>query len=227
MKRTLVLAAMLVGLFSVAPQAITAPEPSEVPITWEFGFDFTAPQPITVILPGQKTPTTFWYMLYTVTNMNRDLNTGRGADHNFIPEFTMFTDNGQVALSDRRLAAGVFEAIRKRHNNPLLKEHAEIGGTLKYGRDNAKDGVAIWPDFSNKTGSFDVFVGGLSGETDELKLPRPVTVTELDANGVETPSVKYKIILHKALRLNFKVKGEMGSRLYTTTKFQSKNWVLR
>jgi len=227
MKRILVSTALLVGLAAIIPQAMTAPEPFEVPTTWELTFDFSPPQPITVTLPGKKKPVTFWYMLYSVTNMTRNPETGRGTDQNFIPEFVLYTNTGQTAVSNRRLPNGVFDAIKKRHNNPLLKDHTEIIGKLLYGKDNAKDGVAIWPDFDAKTGSFDVFVGGLSGETAELKLPRPVTVTETDVNGIETTEVKYKIILHKSLQLGFSVKGETGNRTYAKAKPTGKKWVLR
>jgi len=227
MKRILMSTALLVGLVAVLPQAMTAPEPFEVPTTWELQFDFRAPQPITVILPGRKKPTTFWYMLYSVTNLSRNPETGRGSDQDFIPEFVMYTDTGQTVVSNRRLPAGVFTSIRKRHNNPLLKGHTEIIGKLLYGKDNAKDGVAIWPDFDPKAGLIDVFVGGLSGETAEIKLPRPVTVTKIDTNGIETTEVTYKVILHKSLRLNFSVKGETKNRSYAKTKFIAKKWVLR
>ena len=166
-------------------------------------------------------------MLYSVTNLTRNIETGRGADQNFIPEFVLYTDTGETAVSNRRLPNGLFAAIKKRHSNPLLKDHTQIIGKLLYGKDNTKDGVAIWPDFDAKTGSLDVFVAGLSGETAELKLPRPVTVTETDANGIETTAVKYKIILHKSLQLGFSVKGETGSRKYAKAKSTGKKWVLR
>ena len=162
-----------------------------------------------------------------MTNLTRNPETGRGADQDFIPEFVMYTDTGQAVVSNRRLPTGVHTTIKKRHNNPLLKVHTEIIGKLLYGKDNTKDGVAVWPDFDPKAGSVDIFVGGLSGETAELKLPRPVTVTEVDANGIEKTAVKYKIILHKSLQLRFSVKGENGNRTYAKAKFVARKWVLR
>ncbi len=227
MKRILVCTALLIGMTAILPQAMTAPEPYEVPTTWELKFTSQAPMPITVMLPGRKTPTTFWYMLYTVTNMTRNPQTGQGTDQDLIPEFIMYTDLGESFVANRRLPSGVYNAIKKRHNNPLLKGHTDIIGKILYGRDNAKDGVAIWPDFDYKTGTFDVFVGGLSGETAELKLPRPIIVTEADANGIETKVEKTKIILHKSLRLSYSVKGQTTSRTYSTTKLTGKKWVLR
>ena len=121
MKRILVSAALLVGLVAVLPQAMTAPEPFEVPTTWELEFEFRAPQPITVTLPGRKKPSTFWYMLYSVTNLTRNLETGRGADQDFIPEFIMYTDTGQATLSDRRLSAGVFTVQARCRLLPVLR----------------------------------------------------------------------------------------------------------
>ena len=227
MKRLLMLTGLLVGMVAISPRAMTAPEPYEVPTTWELEFDFRDPQPIAVLLPGRKKPAVFWYMLYSVTNLTRDPETGRGSDRDFIPEFIMYTDTGQSAVSNRRLPTGAFSAIKKRLNNPLLKDHTQIIGKLLYGKDNARDGVAIWSDFDSKAGSVDVFVGGLSGETAELKLPRPVTVTEIDANGVEKTEVKYKVILHKSLRLRFGIKGKTGNRIYAKAKLASRKWVLR
>jgi hypothetical protein len=227
MKRILVCAALLIGLASLLPQAMTAPEPYEVPTTWELKFESQTPMPITVMLPGKKTPTTFWYMLYTVTNMTRDPDTRLGADQDFIPEFVLYTDTGKASMANRRLPHGVYNAIKKRHNNPLLKGHTDIMGKILYGRDNAKDGVAIWPDIGYKTSKIDVFVGGLSGETAELKLPKPVTVKEADANGIVTEVKKDKVILHKSLRLGFTIKGQTGTTAYSRAKPAGKKWVLR
>ena len=72
MKRILVSTSLLVALGAISPRAMTAPEPYDVPTTWELTFDFQPPQPITITLPGQKKPSTFWYMRYTVTNLSRN-----------------------------------------------------------------------------------------------------------------------------------------------------------
>lgn len=227
MKRILVFAAMLTALIALLPQAMTAPEPYRVPTTWELDFEFEAPQPISLLLPGQKKPTTFWYMLYSVKNLTRNPKTGVGVDQNFTPEFIMHTDTGQTVIANRRIVDRVFAAIKKRHNNPLLKRHTDMIGKILYGRDNAKDGVAIWPDFNAKTGKMDIFVGGLSGETAEMELPRPVTVTKTSVDGVVTTEVQTKVILHKSRQLTFSVKGLTGTTAYSKTKLLAKKWVLR
>jgi len=228
MKRILVATGLVTGLLVAAlPPAMTAPKPFEAPVSWELKFEYEAPQPIKVLLPKQKKPKTYWYMLYSVTNLTRDPATGRGADQGFIPEFTMYTDTGKSIIANRQPRSAIVSAIRKRHNLPLLKSHIQIMGKLLYGRDNAKKGVAIWPDFDPAAGSFDIFVGGLSGETAEITLPRPITVIETDANGVAKAVIKNKVILHKAMQLNYTVKGETEVRIYSKAKFNFKKWVLR
>ena len=62
----------LAALVVVVSPALTAPEPSEVPIRWELEAQFPqAPQPIRVRMPGRKEMQTFWYMRYLVTNRRR------------------------------------------------------------------------------------------------------------------------------------------------------------
>lgn len=226
-KSFMVLAAATVLGFAWMQTAIAAPQPFDVPVKWELQFDFQAPRAIQVVLPGETQPKTFWYMLYTVTNQSVDIQTGRGTEQDFIPEFVLYTDTGKVSYSGKKVSSAVFDEIKKRYNNPLLQNRTNITGKILFGRDNAKDGVAIWPDFDPKSGAFDIFVGGLSGETSELKLPKPITVTEIDAFGKKQTVTKDKIILSKMLKLNFTVKGEAAARIVTPAKLKSKQWVIR
>ncbi len=88
-------AALLIGL-AVAWVAVAhsepAPRPSIVSATWELQFKYQAPKQLTLTLPGRKKPRTFWYMLFTVKNRS-------GADQNFVPEFDLYTDTGEVLPS--------------------------------------------------------------------------------------------------------------------------------
>lgn len=228
MKKILAIVATFVVVGIIGAQlAITAPEPSAIPIKWELDFEYQVPQPIEVIIPGESKPKLFWYMLYKVTNRTVDQMTGRGTEQDFIPEFVMYTETGQMLYSGQRISSAVFDAIKQRHNNPLLQNQADITGRILFGEDNAKDGVAIWPDFDPKAGSFEVFVSGLSGETAEVKLPRPITVTETDAFGESRTVTKDKVILSKTLQASFTVQGETQSRMYTKAKARGKKWVLR
>lgn len=228
MKRTITVTVLSAALLAAAaPHAMTAPEPFEVAIKWELEFEYEAPLPIQVTLPGEKKPRVFWYMLYTVTNRTRDDETGRGTDRDFIPGFVVYTETGQATNANWRVSSTVFQAVKKRHNRPLLKNHANITGKILFGKDNAKDGAIIWADFDPDAGSFDVFISGLSGETAELKLPAPITVTEIDAFGKAKTVKTDKIVLSKTLQLNYTVKGQAEDRIFTTATFNYKRWVMR
>jgi hypothetical protein len=221
MKRTAVatiLAAVTLGLIGSA--AKTAPKPSEVAIRWELEIRFENPQAIEVLLPGEDETQRFWYIRYTVTNQT-------GEDRIFVPEFEMFTDTGQILRAGEHVPKSVFKDIKKLYNEPLLKDTTAMTGKLLQDEDNAKDGVAIWPQFDPKAGAFDIFLGGLSGETAEVQLPRPVKVTELDVDGKKRTVTKTKVILSKTLQLTYTLPGEESARTRTKPKLLKKNWVMR
>ncbi len=204
----------------LAALAGAAPKPSEVSLSWQLDIEFQDPQPVRVMLPGKEMPQTFWYMLYTVTNRN-------DTDQNFIPQFVLYTDTGQVLRAGRKIPTAVFDKIKQIHNDPLLKGMAGITGKLLQGADNAKSGVAIWSDIDPVAGAFDIFVGGLSGETVEVKLPKAVKVTEMGPDGKMHTVTKKSIRLAKTLQLRYKLPGEAVSRKFSTTKLAEKKWTMR
>ncbi|KPK85764.1 MAG: hypothetical protein AMJ81_02835 [Phycisphaerae bacterium SM23_33] len=207
--------AMAVGAHSDPP-----PKPSAVPVSWELEFEYQDICSITLVLPGQKQPKTFWYVLYTITNRT-------GADQVFVPDFVLYTDTGQVLRSGQGVPTGVFEAVEKRHNNPLLMDLGRITGRILQGEDNAKDGVAMWPNFDPAARKFDVFIGGLSGERAKVKLPSPIEVTEEDENGKPKKVTKTEITLLKTLRLSYAIPGEAAARPRTVPAPLKKEWVMR
>ena len=216
-------AAMLLvagAMILAASPAWTAPKPSEVPINWEFDIHLEDPVPIELTLPGEAASSRFWYVLYAVTNQT-------GKDRIFVPEFVLYTDTGQILREGQKVPTAVFKAIKKRYNDPLLKDRTAMTGKLLQGEDNAKSGVAIWPRFDPKSGAFDIFLGGLSGETAEVQLPTPIKVTEIDARGRKTEVVKNKVILSKTLQLTYSVPGEEAARPRARTKLRKKQWVMR
>lgn len=186
-----------------------APQPSIVPVTWELEFKYQDPRPINVKLADGSTKT-FWYMTYTVTNRS-------GADRIFVPEFTMFTDTGKLSKAGAGVPAAVFDAVVKQTNNPLLVDQATITGKILQGEDNAKDGVAIWPDIDQEARAFDVFVGGLSGEKAKVKLPA----------GSQPTSGPAEVTLTKALQLKYALSSEPAARDRNGPKLLEKNWVMR
>ncbi len=211
-----------VATISIATQSSSAPPPvpSEVSSSWELEFDFDAPVPVTLTVPGEKKPRTFWYMQYRVANRT-------GEDQIFVPEFVLYTDKGEVIPAGRSAPIAVFNAIKKMHNNPLLKDFSAITGKLLQGEDNAKEGLAIWPDFDNKVGTVDIFIGGLSGETAEIKLPRPITVTETDANGKAVEVEKDTILLSKTLQVTYRIPATADGRGGKPAQEIGREWIMR
>ena len=221
MKRLAVIATIVLTIGAIlVDTARTAPKPSEVSNAWQLDIDYKAPQPIMIQVPGEAKPRLFWFMQYTVTNHT-------GQDQIFVPEFTLFTDTAQVIKAGQRVPAGVFDKIKSLYNNPLLNDVSTITGKILQGDDNAKDGVAIWSDFDPKATSFDVFVGGLSGETAQITLPQPMEVTEVDSDGKKVTKTVEKVVLSKTLDLSYTVNGDPDNRAKNKAGLTAKNWVMR
>jgi len=212
--------AFAIAVAMSAGTALTVPKPAEIPRHWQIDATFGELLPIQVKLPSESLPRTFWYIRYKVTN-----NTGQ--DRVFIPEFILYTDTGQVIRAGEKVPAEVFHAIKELYGDPLLLDAASVAGKLLQGADNAKEGVAVWTDFDPQAASFDVFVSGLSGETMELELPRPVRTVETDAFGNRIEVVKTKILLAKTLQRHYVVPGEASTRATMGVKFTDEEWVMR
>lgn len=211
---------MLLGV-CFAPLATAAPpKPEAIPYAWQLKFDPEAPRALAVRVPGADKPQTFWYMIYTVTNTT-------GQDQIFIPEFLLYTNTGQVLPSDRGVPSNVFRKIQSLHNDPLLQTTTGVTGKILQGRDNAKRGVAIWPDFDKDAGQFDVFVGGLSGETQTLKLPVPVKAVVTDLDGKAKEQLIKEVILSKTLMLRYGTRGDKIARPGQQARQIFQTWVMR
>lgn len=158
------------------------PKPALYPTSWELDFQSGMPQRVVIDLPGRG-PQAFWYISYTVTN-----NTDR--EQLFLPRFEMLANDGSVIRSDRAVPAVVFDTIKQREKKQFLEPFHQIAGTLRIGEDQARDGVAIWPEPPGKMGRFSIFVEGLSGETATVRLG------------------DRDVILRKQLQLNYHVRGD-------------------
>jgi len=201
-------------------QAQTAPRPALIPMSWEVGIKVERPQPIMVRLIGQAKPKLFWYMRFTLTNSSKK------EIENFNPSFDLYTSTGQILVSGDNVPLEVFTAIKKHHNDPLLVRDAN--GRLLRGADNAKNGVAIWPDFDPKAGRFDIFASGLSGETAVVKLPKAITVQKPNPVTKVMEDVKVnERELSKTLRISCVVPGEAASRIRAHVKMVSQTWIMR
>ena len=216
--RWIIAAGAVVGL--AAAWAVCAPEPKLVTTDWQLDGRFETPQRIQLAVDGAPTPRTFWYVLYTVTNKTGD-------DRTFVPCFTLYTDTGQVLSDSKGVPTAVFEAIQIRHNNPLLTGVADMTGLLLQGRDNAKDGVAIFGDIEPGARAFDLFDGGLSGEAAELRLPVPVMLKRTDSEGRVRKVRDDRIVLHKTLQMTYKLPGEPAARAAGRVIPDGRCWVMR
>ncbi|MCY2926721.1 MAG: hypothetical protein NT031_15040 [Planctomycetota bacterium] len=210
--------------------AMTAPKPSAIPLAWEVEFDSIEPRAIMVQPEGESKPRLFWYLKYTVTNHYHDKE-GKTQDLLCTPSFTLYTDTGQVIKANMAVPDAVYQQIVKIENDPLMLSPNGMAGKeskLLYGADNAKTSVAILPDFDPAAGQFDIFVGGLSGESRTVTLQQPVTETAKDfITGQPVTTTVDKIVLVKTLQLTYSVPGEAAARKHTAPTLVEKKWVMR
>lgn len=210
-------------------RALAVPLPSEVPASWELRFRFVDPERITVKLPAESEPRTFWYMLYTVENES-------GQTVQFMPSFELVTETRQVVPAQIGVHPAVYNAIKRRHRKtyPFLTEPVRMLGPMLHGEDHARDSVAIWPQFDAAASSFAVYVGGLSGET--TRIPNPlfdpekpeVALQKLpDGSSLEKVVNPKQFTLQKTLVLDYALPGTRATRMYAKPKRQPHHWTMR
>lgn len=205
MRRFLSLAVVALAFVALAPAASRAdfPKPSPYPTSWELTFDHGKPTRVVVQDPATNAPRAYWYLPYQVTN-----NTGN--EQPFLPAFELVTEDGRVIRNDINIPRVVFDTIKRREGRQYLEPAAMIAGTLRIGPDEAKDGVAIWPEPSPEMGHFSIYVSGLSGEIATVK----------------TATTK-PVILHKTLQLNYFVRGDEVYPGEDEVNENPKQWVMR
>jgi hypothetical protein len=191
-----------------------------VPESWQLDIEYEAPRMIELNLPGFSGTQRFWYMIYTVSNPTDE-------DRIFIPEFVLYTESGELHRAGQHVPRSAFERIKQLYNNPLLKNQTAMTGKLLQGEDNAKTGIAIWRDFDPKAGAFDIFIGGLSGETEVVELPVPIRMTEVDIRGNVQEVTRDEIVLARTLRLRYNVPGEAAGRGRVVPRLTRREWVMR
>lgn len=199
---TVLVALLLMSLSTSAPAA--APEPNIVPSSWELDFKHNKPRVISVRVPGEDGLQHFWYMTYTVTNVT-------GEDQYFVPEFTLVTDAGDILQGNRQIPPQVVKAIQNRENNPLLERPTDTIGRLLQGRDNARDGMAIWRMPDHNVRHVRIFIAGLSGEI----------------HTIEDPETGEEITLRKTLMLEYELPGSGEHMRRKEFRNEETDWVVR
>jgi hypothetical protein len=203
----------------------TGPEPSPQPISWELGFRFLDPQRIEVQLPGRSTPEVYWYMVYTVTNHGE-------RSRSFFPTFQLVTSDLRVIDTDMGISALVFSAIQQRHRqtHKYLVHPTQAIGELRRGDDYALESVAIWRDVELNTGSFCIYVAGLSGETRfvanrayDPDLPETV----INPDGRERAVNPKHFALRKTLEIRYNLPGSPAARSVADPERVGTRWLMR
>jgi hypothetical protein len=194
MKRAPFVGILLLGLVAISAQRSSAefPKPSPYPIAWELKLEYDQPRRVVVDVPGSSLPKAYWYVTYTVTNETDQ-------EQLFLPVFEMLTREGRVIRSDQNIPKVVFDRIKRREGKQFLEPWTTIGGEIRIGEDEARDGVAIWEEPDPRMGSFSIFASGFSGE---IATPKDATGQALkDSDGKP-------ILLRKTLQLDFEIPGD-------------------
>jgi len=186
------------------------------PRAWELELSFHDPQRIVVHHPGDREPTTYWYLLYRVTNR-----TDRDVD--FHPTFELVTDSMHSSIGGERISTTVFEAIRARHHAqyPFLVQPSRVSGKLLQGDDNGISSTAIFRQFDPTSNRFAIYVGGLSGEV--TRIPNPA----FEAAEPETEANPPFFFLRKTLAIRYTLPGDETSRGVARPTRVGREWVMR
>jgi hypothetical protein len=185
------------------------PEPRLYPGNGRFDFelDFKHGMPKRVVVGTDA----YWYLTYTVTNNTQ-------YEQTFRPDFQMLDADGKVIKSDHDIPPEVFIKIKAVEGNRLLQPLSEVAGVLHRGADQAKDGVAVWPEPMARMASFKIFVGGLSGEYVILKDDDDKPMTGPDGNP---------IMLRKTLELDYQIYGDEVYPGRDEVHEKGQKWIMR
>ena len=166
MKSSVLYTALAVGIVLLVSAAWAEVEPKVGSTKWQLDFEFHDPQRISVRLPGEDHETTYWYLLYTVTN-------DTGKDVQFYPSFHVVTDSLQTVECGANIPPRVFDHIKARHVKefPFLAPQKKVTGPLLQGKGNARTSAAIFEMFDPEANRFTIYVSGLSGEIARVTNP--------------------------------------------------------
>ena len=212
-----------IGLLSVAwalaaglTDVRAAPRDAPISTSWQFDVTVHDPQRITLTLPGDSQPSTFWYMLYTVTN-----NTGQ--DQYFYPSFRFVTDTLAVVEGGANVSPAVYQGIAARHRGqyPFMQAPMDVTGLLLQGQANRRTSVAIFHDFDRKAKQFTCFASGFSGEIKRISNPT------FDPKRGESDQNRRSFILRRTMAITYDLPGDARTRDRATPVRRSRKWVMR
>jgi len=214
--RVALLGALALAVLVFGAVALAAPKPSLLAKSWELDFTFRDPERISVTLPGDDHPTTFWFMVYTVTNNS-------GQDQGFYPSFDLVTDTLQVVTGGDNVHPAVVESIRSRYRKlyPFFVDPLKVSGTLLQGTDNARTSAVVFQGFDPSANQFTIYVGGLSGEVQRLQN------FAFDSEKPESDENPRFFVLRKTLGISYDLPGDEKSRPQAKPVRVKREWVMR
>ena len=208
--------AALVFLSLLSVSAAAAPQAQLVSMAWQLDFEFHDPQRIQVVLPGENRPTTYWYVLYEVTNKpNREVD--------FYPPFRLVTDTLQVVTAGEMIPPRVNDAVARRHQReyPFFVPATEAVGRLLQGEENARASAAVFRTFDRNASSFTLYVAGLSGEIERIANPA------FDTKKEESPENPLSFLFRRTLGIKYDIPGDPVTRSGAVPQRRSREWVMR
>jgi hypothetical protein len=201
------LAHCLVGVAVAAGTApmlgfITPPEPEAIPRRWQLEIEPGALRLTTMTVDGKQKA--FFYLTYRVINNS-------GEDLLFAPSFELSTEYGNLR-SGLDVPADVTRKLMEETQNKYIEDQISIIGQLLQGKENAKDGIVIWPANDLDSDSLTIYAAGFSGET----------------TSVEMPKSKEKVVLRKTYQMKYHVAGDMSQMIgKEITRAESPRWIMR
>ena len=128
-----------------------------------------------------------------------------------MPKLPLFTDDGEILEAGRDVPTRVSEELLELLGNAFLQDQNEVLGDIFQGRENAKEGLVVWPANNLKVNELSLFVAGVSGETARVK--NPITSEE--------------VILRKTLQRDYLIPGNAPARGTKPVDLVSESWILR
>ncbi len=228
---------------------LAAPEPEPVPRRWELQIEAQPLRMAYADVPGVGSRP-FYYLTYKATNVT-------GKEQTLAVSFELSTGDGNVFRAGRGVPLEVTKQVIEHVGNPLLQDPIGILGPIQHGRENAREGIVIWPLEDFTPDALIVYAAGFSGETATIELPKVDVEGKTDgkadagakateakkdegnaavaagqpATAVVTPKAEKadagKVILRKTKVLEFKVPGEMTNLRDAAIPLLSERWIMR
>lgn len=200
-------ACVLTVLTATAMGFSRPPEPDPLPKRWQLDLD-VGPLRVASVDIEDEGSQLFYYLTYRVTNNS-------GQDLTFAPVFELGTDEGELFRAGKDVPRSVRQELLGRLNNPLLEGQISILGTLLQGKENAKDGLVIWPVGDIDVDEISVYAAGFSGETAKVEFKDPKTG--------ETKEVT----LRKSYMVRYDLPGSLERRGATPIEAKAERWIMR